>query len=87
MASPLQTGKRTVTLGTAVRGSRIRRDPPPPPTLAERRADLRSPEERDRQAAVIGIATFALAIFALVIAASSYGDWSPRDYTINMNGL
>ena len=84
MASPLKTGKQSVKLGPAVRGSRIRRDPPP---IAKKIAE-RDPEERDAWTVVVGVVSFALAIFAIVIGFSSYyGAWSPADYTINAANL
>ena len=82
MASPLQTGKRSVDLGSAaVRGSRIRRDPPP--VVKEKVVDT---EERERWTMVIGVVAFALAIFAIILGWSSYSGWSPADYHVTVEG-
>ena len=82
MASPLKTGKQSVNLaGPAVRGSRIRRDPPPPKmkelTISER-------NERDIRMAVIGIVAFALALFVIAMGVSSVAGWSPSQYTVQV---
>ena len=89
MASPLPTGKQTVSLAspgllraTAVRGSnsvtgsRIRRDPPP---LAKDIA-VPDPDQRDTRTVVLGILTFTLALVIIMIGVASYSGWSPRDY-------
>lgn len=83
MASPLTPGKQSVDLrAPGVRGSRIRRDPPPPPvkemTIAER-------DERNQRAVVIGVIAFALAIATIILGVSSYFvGWKPSAYTIEM---
>jgi hypothetical protein len=84
MARPHPTGKQSVNLGSNLaspgpRVSRIRRDPPP--AVKEKFVD---PEERDQWAVVVGILTFALAIFVIVIAFGSYSGWSPREYTVEI---
>jgi hypothetical protein len=80
MARPLQTGKKSVNLASSgVRVSRIRRDPPP--VVKEKVVD---PKERDRQDVVVGILAFALAMFVIILAFSSYSGWSPRQYTIEL---
>jgi hypothetical protein len=66
-----------------VRVSRIRRDPPPPAKLDKIVVD---PEERDQWTVVIGVVSFALAIFVIVVAFGSYSGWSPAQYTIQMQG-
>ena len=83
MASPLQTGKQSVNLAAGVRVSRIRRDPPPP----VKKVAVRDPEERETRIVVIGVVTFALAIFVIMIAFGSYSGWSPSQYTIEANNL
>lgn len=93
MASPLPTGKQSVSLAsaslsgsnslrgsTAVRGSKIRRDPPPPVKKVSA-ADI---EERDAWTVVIGIVTFALALVVIVIGVSNVAGWSPRQYTVEI---
>ena len=81
MASPLQTGKKSVNLAApAAPGSRIRRDPPP----KVKEIVIRDRDEHNRRNAVIGIMTFALAIFVILLAFSHYAGWSPRQYTVEM---
>ena len=84
MASPLQSGKKSVDLAARARlgapGSRIRRDPPPP---ASKAADV-DPEERDRRMVLIGVASFALALSAIIIGWSSSAGWSLSQYTIEV---
>jgi len=93
MASPLPTGKQTVSLASAslsgsnslrgsnsVTGSRIRRDPPP---LAK---DIAVPDldQRDTRTVVVGILTFTLALLVIAIGVSSFIGWSPRDYVAHL---
>ena len=79
MASPLQTGKKSVNLAaSASPGSRIRRDPPP----AVKELVVRDPHDRDTRMVVIGIVSFALALFIILVAFASYTGWSPRQYTV-----
>jgi len=81
MARPLQTGKQSVNLAApVVRPSRIRRDPP----LAVKEIAVRDPDERDTWNVVIGVVTFALALFVIAIGFSSVTGWSPRQYTIHI---
>ena len=81
MASPLQTGKKSVNLRAPVRGSRIRRDPPP----IVKKVEVKDPEERDTQTVVIGVIGFALAIFLIAIGFSSSNGLSMGDKTIHLN--
>ena len=68
MASPLPSGKSSVNLGsTAAPGSRIRRDPPPP---AKKVVD-RDPDKADSWTVIVGILTFELALFVIIVAISS----------------
>jgi hypothetical protein len=84
MASPLKTGKKSVDLAApAVRGSRIRRDPPP----KLKQITIEERNERDRRMAIIGIVAFALAIFVITIGFTSWAGWSPSQYTIHLNSL
>jgi len=81
MASPLRSGKQAVDLAASgVRVSRIRRDPPP----AVKEIVVRDPQERDARMVVIGIVTFALALFIIALGFSSALGWSPRQYTAHM---
>ena len=83
MASPLPTGKKSVNLASApaVRVSRIRRDPPP----KVKEVPLRDIEEHDRRNAVIGVVTFALALFVILVGFSSVSGWSPSEYTLRLD--
>ena len=84
MASPLASGKKSVNLGTpGVPGSRIRREPPPPEKTAKT-LEIRDPEERDRQAVIIGILAFAIALVVIIAGVSSFAGWTPRQYTIRI---
>jgi hypothetical protein len=84
MASPLKSGKQSVDLAArAVPGSRIRRDPPPP----VQKIVVRDPEDRDRRMVIIGVASFALAIFAIVIGWGSYDGSIGSDTPIYLNNL
>ena len=93
MASPLPTGKQTVSLASpglsgsksvrrsnSVTGSRIRRDPPP---LAKDIA-VPDPDQRDTRTVVLGILTFTLALLVIAIGVASYSGWSPRDYVAHL---
>jgi hypothetical protein len=81
MTRPLPSGKKSVNLASpGPRVSRIRRDPPP--VVKEKPVN---PDEIDRRSAVIGVIVFALAIFVLTIAFSSYSGWSPAQYTLNLD--
>ena len=81
MASPLPSSKQSVDLAApAVRVSRIRRDPPPP----VKEVSIVDIEEREGWTVVIGVATFALALFVILVAASNAVGWSPRQYTIRI---
>ncbi len=81
MASPLPSGKQSVSLASSgARVSRIRRDPPPKPdekVIAER-------NDRDARMVVIGVITFALALVVIAVAVTGYVGWSPRQYTANV---
>jgi hypothetical protein len=81
MARPLSTGKKSVTLTSPeVRVSKIRRDPPP----AVKELVVRDRDERDTWMVVIGIVTFALALFIIILAFATYSGWSPRQYTVQV---
>ena len=87
MASPLPTGKQTVSLASAglsgsksVRGSKIRRDPPP----VAKELVVPDPDQRDARTVIIGILTFTLALLVIAIGVSSFIGWSPRDYVAHL---
>jgi hypothetical protein len=85
MARPTPTRKQSVNLASNLaspgpRVSRIRRDPPP---VVKKQVAV-DPEERDQWTVVVGVLTFALAIFVIVLAFGSYSSWSPRQYTMEM---
>jgi hypothetical protein len=82
-ASGGASGAASGAASSGPRVSRIRRDPPPP-AAKERAVDF-DPEEREQWAVIIGIATFGLAIFAIVLAFGSYSDWSPANYRVELN--
>jgi len=80
MASPLPAaGKATVDLSApGVKGSRIRRDPPPVVkelSLAEIRA-------RDLRHSIAGIVIFTLALVVITWGVMSVAGWTPRQYTL-----
>jgi hypothetical protein len=82
MAAPLQTGKQSVDLASGeVRGSRIRRAPPPQsqPTL---KMSIEERDELHRRMIVIGMAAFALAVFVIVLGLGMVGTWSPGEHTV-----
>ena len=83
MATPLKTAKQSVALGSdsgaaRVPGSRIRRDPPP--ATPAKRLEVRDPNADDRKMAMIGIISFALAIFVIIVGFSAMNGWTPRQY-------
>ena len=81
MASSLKSGKQSVTLpASAVRVSRIRRDPPPKVKVKEVDLDV-----VDRRDVIIGVLAFALAICVITLAFSSYSAWSPTEYSLELN--
>lgn len=83
MASPLQTGKQSVNLAAdGARVSKIRRDPPP----AARKTVVPDREVVDRRAVTIGILAFALALVVIIIGFASWAGWSPKQYTIRIEG-
>jgi len=81
MARPTPTGKQSVNLASsAPRVSKIRRDPP----RQAKELVVRDPEERDRWDVILGVTTFALAIFVIIFAFGSYAGWSPSQYTVSI---
>jgi hypothetical protein len=83
MASPLKTGKQSVDLGTqGVPGSRIRRDPP----RQVKELVVRDRDERNRLEVIVGVLTFALAMFVIIFAFGNYSGWSPSQYTVRIEG-
>ena len=89
MASPLPTGKQSVSLTSSgasgtnhargskgVAGSKIRRDPPP----VVKELAVPDPDKRDARTVILGILTFTLALTVIMVAFASYSGWSPRDY-------
>ena len=84
MASPLKTGKQSVSLAQpGARVSKIRRDPPP----KVKEVVVVDPEEHDRRNAVIGILVFTLALVVILIGFSSVSGCSPQQYTIHIENL
>jgi hypothetical protein len=81
MASPISTGKKSVDLAPGeVRVSKIRREPPPP----VKELVIKDPSERDPWVVAIGVISFALAIFIIILAVGSYMGWTPSQYTVRV---
>ncbi len=81
MTRPLSTGKKSDNLASSgARVSKIRRDPPP----VVKEIVIRDRDESNRRNVAIGIVTFALAIFVILLAFASYSGWSPRQHTVHM---
>ena len=80
MASPLQTGKKSVDLAGGVRVSRIRRDPPP----VAKKITERDPDERDSRMVIVGVISFAIAIMIIMFGISSNYGWQPADVNIEL---
>ena len=81
MVSPLASGKQSVSLASAgPRVSKIRRDPPP----VVKEIAVPDPDKRDTRTVVVGILTFTLALFVILIGISSALGWSPRDYVAHL---
>ena len=81
MAQPLRTAKQTVDLAApAVRGSRIRREPPP----KVKEVPVRHREERERTMVIIGVVLFACALVALLVGIASAAGWSPSAYNVHI---
>ena len=78
MASPLKSTKATVDTSSRAPGSRIRREPPPAAPV--KKLDIRDIDDRDRRLAIIGIISFALAMFAIIIGFAAMGGWTPSQY-------
>jgi hypothetical protein len=83
MAAPLQTRKAAVNLAAAkgVPGSRIRRDPPP----VAKKTVIPDRNEQDRRQVPIAIVAFTLALVVAIVGLASYGGWSPRQVTLEVN--
>ena len=82
MASPLQTGKHSVDLkAPVVRGSRIRRNPPPP---AEKEVSIADRDELNQRVVLIGVVAFAVALAVIIVGVSSVIGWSPSQYTVEL---
>ena len=65
----------------AVRGSRIRRDPPMP----EKKVTAGEIKDRDARAMAIGIATLAIALIVVLLSGTNLAGWSPSQYTWHIN--
>ena len=81
MAKVLPTSKQSVDLASSGQKiSRIRRDPPPPVKPIEA-IDI---EERESWTIAIGVMSFALALFVIVLGLSAAAGWSPSQYSLNL---
>ena len=81
MASPLNTAKQTVNLapaGSAPRGSRIRRNPPPAP----KKEPVLDREDREKMSFLVGLMLITLALVAAIVGVGAYAGSSPRDYQL-----
>jgi hypothetical protein len=67
------SAKQTVQLASSeTRPSRIRRDPPPP--VKERRVRHVDVNGRETRTVMIGVITFALALFVIILGFTDYFD-------------
>jgi hypothetical protein len=81
MAQPLNSAKQTVDLAApAVRGSRIRREPP----ARVKEIPIRDREERERLMVIAGVVLFACALVALLVGIASAAGWSPSAYDVHI---
>lgn len=82
MAAPLNSSsKRTVDLSApVVRGSRIRRNPPP----AAKKEPVIDREDREKLSATFGVIAIALAIVAVILGIGIYAGWSPREVELHI---
>ena len=75
MASPFHSRKKPVDMAAPVlRVSRIRRDPPP----VERKELVVDVEGREQWTVIIGVVTFAIAIFVLILAFGAVIRWGMK---------
>lgn len=88
MAAPLSTSaasrstKRKVDLAApGVRGSRIRRHPPPPPAKEVSPEELR---ERERRRAIAGVTALALAISLIIVGIAYNWGFTLAGFTIHL---
>jgi len=84
MSKQWKPNKKTVELGSAPRPSRIRRNPVTAPAPKAKLVVI-DPEERDRWAVTIGVVSFALALFVIILAFGGYSGWSPSQYRVHVN--
>ena len=81
MASPLASGKQSVSLApNGVRVSKIRRDPPP----VVKEIAVADPDKRDTRTVVLGLVTLTLILIVIAVGLSSALGWSPRDYVAHL---
>ncbi len=80
MTRPLPSAKQSVDLAPGPRVSRIRRDPPP----IVKQSEIADPRERESRMVTIGVVTFALALFVILIGFISFAGWSPGQYTLHL---
>ena len=81
MASPLASGKQSVSLApNGVRVSKIRRDPPP----VVKEIAVADPDRRDARTVVLGLLTLTLILIVIAVGVSSALGWSPRDYVAHL---
>lgn len=79
MAAPLNTAKSTVDLSApGVKGSRIRRNPPP----KVKELSLAEIRERQLRHSIAGIVVMTLALTIVLWGVASFAGWTPREYTL-----
>jgi len=80
MASLLPSAKSTVDLtGAGPRVSKIRRDPPPPPSGKTDKIELKDYENRDTLTVVLGVTGVMLVLVVTLLVVASLTGWTPRD--------
>ncbi|MEQ7873858.1 hypothetical protein ABDK56_07610 [Sphingomonas sp. ASV193] len=73
--------KKSVDMGAPrVRGSRIRRDPPPKPERVLSRAEIR---EHDQRRMIMGIGGVAIALFAILLGLNTSGIQKITDWKLS----
>jgi len=89
MAYPQPSAKQPVKLAPdpaspGPRVSKIRRDPPP--AVKPKQLNL-DPEDRDQWTVIVGVMTFALAIFFIILGFSSYSGRPSEGYAVEVRAV
>jgi len=81
MAVTFKARKQTVDLAAPrIAGSRIRRNPPPPPG----KPPVLDREDREKLGTTFGVLGVALALVVVILAVGIYAGWSPREYEVHI---